>query len=265
MALILNTNIQRQLNEKVRGRIARIGGSVNQLLSYDNCTVEDFNMFDGGFGKIRTGWKSVLSPRKFIKEEWRFYKEGWKIPRGRKTRIIDMHYAYREKALFGRYDAVVTSNVIEHSPNPVWFLLNLYYIGKPKGYQYHAIPHYQYTYDIHRIPTTLEHIILDFETFTGQNDTTHTQDYVQSAIDKHGWQREFHKKYPLIYPYIHFHVFDESNTRSLFEFIFEEVENDVIRTNEFGDNIVLFRNILKSSFINRYGKLIAKYQQDYDF
>jgi len=265
MGLLLNTGIQEQVEKKIRGGIARIGGSVNQLLSYKNCTVDDFNVFDGGYGRVRSGWKSVMNIRRFLKEELQFRKEGWKIPRGRRTTLIDMHYAYKEHDLLCRYDAIISSNVIEHSPNPIWFLLNLHFVGKPDGFQYHAIPHHKYTYDMYRKTTPVEHIIQDFETFTNQKDVTHTEDYAQSAIEKHGWQREFHKKYPLTYPYIHFHVFDEVNTRDLFEYVFEDVENDVYRMEGFGDNVERFRNVLNGGFVKRYGELIKRYQRNYDF
>ena len=265
MGLLLNTGIQEQVIEKIQGRVARIGGSVNQLVTYEHCTVDDFNVFDGGYGRVRTGWASILNIRRLLKEEWLFKKEGWRIPRGRRTTLIDMHSAYKKKELLHVYDAIISSNVIEHSPNPIWFLLNLYFVGHSKGFQYHAIPHHKYTYDVYREPTPLEHFVHDFESFTNQRDITHNEDYAQSAIEKHGWQRNFHKKYPLAYPYIHFHVFDEDNTRELFSFMFEDVENDVLRTEEFGDNVVLFRNVLRHSFLESYSVLIEKYKRDYDF
>lgn len=265
VATLYHSRIQKQVNKKIRGRVARVGGSVNQLLSYENCTVDDFNVFDGGFGRVRTGWSSVLNIRRVIREELRFMREGWRIPRGRKTTVVDMHYAYKRKEWFGQYDAIVSSNVVEHSPNPIWFLLNVHFIVKQEGFQYHAIPHHKYTYDLYREPTSLEHMVSDFESFTNQKDKTHTEDYAQSAIEKHGWQREFHKKYPLIYPYIHFHVFDETNTRHLFEFIFEGVESDVVRTEEFGDNVVLCQNVLNRAFSDRFSTLIERYQTAYCF
>ena len=138
-------------------------------------------------------------------------------------------------------------------------------ITKPDGFQYHAIPHYKYTYDVHRKPTAVEHMIRDFEEFADQTDTVHNEDYVQSAIDKHGWQKEFHEKYPVAYPYMHFHVFDEFNTRELFKFVFEDVQNDIIKTEQFSDNVVLCRNTLKSRFLRQYEDLIEKYKDEFEF
>lgn len=265
MGLLFDPNLHVEVNHRIRGSIARIGGCVNQLLTYQDCSVEDFNMGDGGYGRVRSGLRSVLSARRLLKQEIQFRKEGWKVPRDRKTIVMDVHNASRRKDLFGRYDATVSSNVIEHSPNPIWLLLNYHFITKPRGWQYHAIPHFSYTYDKFREPTPVEHMIGDFENFVNQTDKRHNADYVQSAIIKHGWQKQFHEKYPVAYPYIHFHVFNEINTKELFEFMFEEVRNDIIRTKEFGDNVVLCRNILRNDFAVRYGGLIKRYKYEFVF
>ena len=255
MSLLLNTDLERKVNQKVKGRIARVGGTVNQLLLYKNCTVDDLNVADGGYGS----GNALFKMRKCIQEEIRFLRRGWKIPRARKTILLDMHKAYKQEALFSKYDAIVSSNVIEHSPNPIWLLLNFHFLAKPGGYQYHAIPNYRYTYDMYRKPTLVEHMIEDFEKLTNEADKVHNEDYIQSAIEKHGNRREFHKKHPVAYPNMHFHVFDETNTRELFEFMFEDVENDVIRTEEFGDNVVLCRNTLRPGFIKEFGGVMSKY------
>jgi len=232
--LLYNSDIHSQVNRKIRGRIARIGGSVKQLLEYKNCEVQDINLMDGGFGRV---------------------------PPNSNTIIIDMHNACHEPWLMNRYDCSISSNVIEHSYNPVALLLNFYFITKKGGYQFHAIPNHLYTYDSYRKPTSLAHLIDDFEKMTDKSDTSHNEDYIQSAIIKNGWQREFHKKYPLTYPYIHFHVFDEYNTKELMEFIFQDVMIDVIKTRQFSDVLVLFRNVLNPKFVGKYRNLINQYSQ----
>jgi hypothetical protein len=105
----------------------------------------------------------------------------------------------------------------------------------------------------------LEHFVEDFQNRVGTSDTTHNEDYIQSAIVKHGWQKEFHEKYPVAYPYMHFHVFDEHNTKALFELMFEDVVNDVVKTEEFSDNVVLCRNQLNDRFLGRYGNIVRRY------
>ncbi len=265
MPLVLNTNIDALVNKKIKGKIARIGGTVNQLLQYEGCTVEDINLLDGGYGIIaeiqNAGnlYQMYRSIKKIMKQEVRFFKKGHRMPRDRKTLILDLHKAYLQSGLSAKYDCSISSNLIEHSPNPILLLLNFYYITKEGGYQYHAIPHYKYTFDMYRNPTTIEHLIADFESMTTDADSSHREDYRQSAVVKHGWQRDFHKKYPMSYPYMHYHVFDEVNVRQLADFMFEDVCNDILTDDEFSDNVVIFRNTLNDNFCRRFAKLIDFY------
>jgi hypothetical protein len=268
MSLLLNSKIEEKVKRHIVGKIARVGGSVNQLLTYKNCVVEDINLVDGGYGIVRSmdGVRSPLQMLKviqrYLSQERKFLLRGYAVPRDRKTISLDMHNAYEIPSLARRYDAIISSNMIEHSPNPILLLLNFYFVTREGGYQYHAIPHYKYTFDVHRVPTPLEHMIQDFEHKTNRSDTSHNEDYVQSAIEKHGWQRSFHEKYPVAYPYMHFHVFDEHNIKQLFELMFEDVVTDVLKTQEFSDNVVLFRNTLNKDFVGKYRALIESYSKN---
>jgi hypothetical protein len=268
MSLLLNSNIEEKIKNHIIGKIARVGGSVNQLLTYQNCVVEDINLVDGGYGivrsmdGVRTPFKMLKVLQRYLSQERKFLLRGYAVPRDRKTISLDMHNAHEVPSLSSRYDAITSSNMIEHSPNPIFLLLNFYFVTREGGYQYHAIPHYKYTFDVHRVPTPLEHMIEDFEHKTDKSDTSHNEDYIQSAIEKHGWQRSFHEKYPVAYPYMHFHVFDEHNTRQLIELMFEDVVTDVLTTQEFSDNVVLFRNTLNKDFVGKYRALIDSYSKN---
>lgn len=262
--MLLETNIDTRVNELIRGKIARVGGTVDQLLDYDRSTieqVEDINLLDDFFGAGSISSVGDIGHcfkllKRYFRQELGWLRKGYAVPRDRKTLILDVHKAYQQESLHAAYDSVISSNLIEHSPNPIFLLLNLHYLVKKEGYQFHAIPHYKYTYDCHRTPTPLAHIVEDFERGTDESDTTHDEDYRQSAIEKHGWMREFHKQYPVAHPYIHFHVFDEHNTRELMEFMFQDVTNDVLKTDTFSDNVVLFKNSLNPAFVERYKMLI---------
>lgn len=247
--------------------MARVGGAVNQLVHYDNCVVEDINVSDGGYGSVgKIG--AILDVRKnarilkrYISQEIDFFKEGYRVSRDRKTIILDLHEAFSKPYLKSKYDCSISSNMIEHSPNPIFLLLNFYYITKADGFQFHAIPNYKYTYDCYRKPTTLNHMIRDFKQKMNEDDVSHTIDYYRSAVVKHGWQKKYHQTYPLSYPYIHFHVFDEHNTRDLIEFMFEDVVIDVIKTDQFSDNVIVFKNRLNSGFISKFGKIAGLYSK----
>jgi len=268
MALMLNTNIDHEVQEKITGFIARAGGSVNQLVDYRRCIVEDINILDGGFGKVDKissflGMvKSGKTLARYLKQELKFIKNRYRVSRDRKTVLQDMHFAHQQINLMTRYDNSISSNMIEHSTNPIWLLLNFCYITKLDGYQFHAIPHYKYTYDKYRTPTELAHFITDFENMTNADDASHIDDYYESAVVKDGWQKSFHQKYPLTYPFIHQHVLDEFNTKELLELMFEEVTSDVLVDGNFSDNVVLFKNKLKTDFIYEYADLIKAYSID---
>lgn len=262
MSLLLSTDIDNLVEENIHGFIARAGGTVDQLIEYGQCKVEDINIPDGGFGKVlQSGNRAAFGKsrsilKRHIKQEFKFMVHGSRIPRDRKTIVLDMHDAHTVPELHDKYDASISSNLLEHSPDPIGLLLNFYFITKKSGYQFHALPHYEYTYDRFRKPTPLEHLIEDFENRTGFSDTTHVEDYRQSAIEKDGWQRKFHETYPLEYPFIHFHVFDEHNTKALFSYVFQEVTADIYKTERFSDNVVICRNTLNPDFAGKYREFL---------
>lgn len=266
MPLLLNTEIDLEVKRKIKGLVARTGGKVNQLIDYRGCRVEDINLLDGGFGQVAALTNSgslsckLMSLGRYARQELRFLRFGPSVPRDRKTIISDLHQVGELPGLAGRYDASVSSNVLEHSPNPVLLLLNFYLITKEGGWQFHAIPHYKYTYDKFRSPTPVAHLLEDFINNSNRSDQSHNQDYIQSAIEKHGWQRQFHEKYPVQYPYMHFHVFDELNTSELISLMFKEVTVDLLLVDgTYSDNVTLFRNELNKPFVSEHQNLILRY------
>jgi hypothetical protein len=265
MPLLHSTDIDNLVKKNIRGFIARAGGSVDQLVDYRQCVVEDINIPDGGFGKICKADSFVAAKnaipflKRFLRQEILFLFQGQKISRDRKTVVLDMHHAHERNELHNKYNCAISSNLLEHSPNPIWLLLNFYFITRKDGYQFHAIPHYKYTYDRFRLPTPLEHFVKDFENHADVSDMSHVEDYRQSAVEKDGWQRLFHRKYPMQYPFIHFHVFDEYNIKALCEFMFEDVVTDVYKTELFSDNVVIFKNCLNNEFVKLCGKCLTNY------
>lgn len=267
MAYLLNTDIEAKIHAHIRGSIARVGGTVHQIVDYRNTRVTDLNLLDGGHGYIKR-WRDIRSFRnllgtikRHVTQEYKHFRLGETVPLDRRTIILDAHDAYKHPELKHRFDACITSNVVEHSPNPLFFLLNCYFVTKKGGWQYHAIPHYKYTFDMYREPTPFAHFIEDLEKKTDLDDTTHVADYVQSAMEKHGWQKKRHNVYPITYPYIHHHVYDEFNTREMAEFMFSEVTNDIFKTDANSDNVVIFRNTLNPTFLKKYGHVVDRYSK----
>src|SRR3989339_1184594 len=258
MTLLLKTNIETEVKDNIKGSVARIGGTVNQLVDFKNCKVTDINILDGGYGEVKKIW-NIKSVKKFIETGKRYTKQaakhflyGEEICRDWKTILFDMHFATEHDELKHKFDASISSNVLEHSPNPILLLLNFYFITKKNGYQFHAIPYYKFTFDVYRQPTPVEHLLQDFVNKTGFNDKTHNEDYHQSAVVKHGFMKIYHNSHPIAYPSMHFHVFDEKNINELFSIMFEEVANDILKTDTIGDSVIIFKNKLNPDFVQKY-------------
>lgn len=263
MSLTCGTNIRDIVEREIKGKVARIGGSVNQLVDYSSgIQVTDINILDGGFGSIKgvAAASNLGEIRKIylrrIKQEVKHIFRGNSVPIDRKTIELDIHNAVNYINLKERFDCSISSNVIEHSPNVIFMLLNFHMITKKNGWMFHALPNYKHTYDRFRRPTTIEHFLNDFESYQSYSDMTHVSDYIESAIVKDGWQRKFHENFPLTYPFIHFHVFDEINVQELFALVFEDVTTDLLLTERFSDNVVVCRNKINDHFISRYSDLI---------
>jgi len=50
---------------------------------------------------------------------------------------------------------------------------------------------------------------------------------------------------------MHYYVFDKNNEKQLIELMFEEVVVDIVKNDEFSDNVVLFKNKLNSAFVKK--------------
>jgi hypothetical protein len=257
MALLLQTDIEQKVNTCMTGLLARVGGKVDQLCTYKRCVVEDINVVNLRSRKF--GRSAIGRFRYFVdllEQEVRFWRKGYHAVRDRKTHFVDMHDAKEHTGLHKRYDGVMSSNVIEHSYDVIRFLLNMHALVKSEGYHFHAIPCYRYTFDQFRSPTPVEHMIDDFiKEVTKDNLEEHSCEHYASASR---WDKVKCVTKPS-FPHIHCHVFDEHNTKALFELVFQDVTVDVINTDQFGDVLVLCRNKLNPAFRERFDQQLSKY------
>jgi 2-polyprenyl-3-methyl-5-hydroxy-6-metoxy-1,4-benzoquinol methylase len=120
-----------------------------------------------------------------------------------------------------RYDFIVTSHAIEHFANPIktlklWEKHNL----KDGGYVLSIIPDYQYCFDRKRPLTTMEHLIEDYNSNMGEDDTTH----IQEQKDLHDWSYGGHHQfYELceinhLTRVVHHHTFDIELVEEMFDY-----------------------------------------------
>lgn len=247
------------VKQHIKGNIARVGGSVDQFINYSQCKVTDYNLPLGTFGYDTFSKKGFSYYYAILKQEIKYLLKGEAISRDSKAISLDLHEAIRSGQDKGRFDCLVTSNVIEHSPNPIFLLLNFYFLTKENGWQFHAIPNFRYIYDSHRQVTTLDHLVNDFKVNMPFSDTTHTADYVENVIGKNEKMRAFHEVKPVGYPYLHYHVYDEQSVYELFSLMFEDVSVNLLKTESFNDTVVICRNKLNPAFLEKYGDLVKDY------
>jgi SAM-dependent methyltransferase len=75
-----------------------------------------------------------------------------------------------------RYDAVISSHVIEHFANPLGALAAWRRVARDGGHLLMVAPHMAGTFDHRRAVTPLAHMVGDFERGTGEDDLTHLEE-----------------------------------------------------------------------------------------
>ncbi len=77
------------------------------------------------------------------------------------------------------YDFVLSSHCIEHVANPLQGLAEWIRVLKENGLLVLVIPHKDGTFDHRRPVTSLEHLILDLDSHTGEGDMTHLEEILR--------------------------------------------------------------------------------------
>lgn len=77
------------------------------------------------------------------------------------------------------YDVVMASHTLEHIANPLRALAEWRRILGTEGHLVLVLPHLQNTFDHRRPVTAIEHIEEDFARSTGEDDTTHVQEFIE--------------------------------------------------------------------------------------
>jgi SAM-dependent methyltransferase len=121
------------------------------------------------------------------------------------------------------YDFVLSSHNLEHFANPVKALKEWKRVIRPPGALILVLPFYKWTFDHRRQPTSVEHMLEDFECNIGEDDLTH----LPEILEKHDLSRDpgagspeqFHRRSLDNYSNrcLHHHVFDQKNSRELLQ------------------------------------------------
>ena len=119
------------------------------------------------------------------------------------------------------YDFILSSHNLEHFANPVKALKEWQRITRPGGGMIMVLPNYANTFDHRRQPTTVRHMIDDFNQNTLEDDLTHLPEILQlhdlNMDPLAGTAEEFRLRSldNFTNRCLHHHVFNEANSREL--------------------------------------------------
>jgi SAM-dependent methyltransferase len=121
------------------------------------------------------------------------------------------------------YDFVLSSHNLEHIANPLKALGEWTRVVKPRGVIIAVLPDYCHMFDHRRRPTPVKHMMEDYERGTDERDLTHLAEILELhdlALDRAAGSKDnFHQRSLRNFENrcLHHHVFDERNSRELFE------------------------------------------------
>ncbi len=122
-----------------------------------------------------------------------------------------------------QYDFILSSHSLEHTANPIRALKEWIRVVKPGGALIVLLPDYRRTFDHRRKPTPIEHMLKDHQLGKDEKDLTHLEEILElhdlSRDLAAGTKDQFHQRSLKNFENrcLHHHVFDESNSRQLFE------------------------------------------------
>jgi len=121
------------------------------------------------------------------------------------------------------YDFVLSSHNLEHVADPVRALKEWIRVMRPGGVIIIILPNCRNTFDHRRKPTTIAHMLEDYERGVGEADMTHLAEILElhdlSCDPAAGTFAQFHDRslHNSENRCLHHHVFDENNSRALLE------------------------------------------------
>jgi SAM-dependent methyltransferase len=96
---------------------------------------------------------------------------------------LGRQYIREASNLFGiaeqTYDFIISSQMIQHSANPLRVLYEWSRVLRDKGHLLLIVPHMKMTFDHRRGVTNIHHLIDDFTNGTGEEDMTHLEEILR--------------------------------------------------------------------------------------
>ena len=108
-------------------------------------------------------------------------------------------------------DFVIANHFLEHCPNPLEALRNIYRVLKIGGVLFMALPDKRFTFDVDRAVTDVDHVLRDFEEGPEWSKRDHYEDWVSRVEKLSGPEAEKQVDYLMgREEWIHFHVWTQN-------------------------------------------------------
>ena len=153
---------------------------------------------------------------------WAAHADTYTFTRGKaKGKTIFCDGSALSRVADQSYDFVLSSHNLEHFANPVKALRDWKRVTRPGGGLILVLPNCAKTFDHRRVPTTVKHMIEDYERDTQEDDLSHLPEILQAhdlSMDlAAGSVDEFRSRSLNNFTNrcLHHHVFNESNSREL--------------------------------------------------
>jgi SAM-dependent methyltransferase len=132
------------------------------------------------------------------------------------------------------YDFIYTDNVLEHTPNPIYCLVEQLRVAKIGGFVYAVIPNKFFTFDINRNPTPIELLISKYQNNIFEYSVDEALDIINNTKDFPF--ESLGVDTPLTFAKkmivedagaYHFHVFDITNTLEMLRYVCRETASSL--------------------------------------
>lgn len=160
---------------------------------------------------------------------WNDGGNGYLINGIQKGQIIISDVTDLKQIADEKYDFCISSNILEHTANPIKALYEMKRIIKKKGYVLTVVPNKDTCFDHRRNITSFIHLLDDYKKDVDEKDMTH----IDEIINKHDYQMDdgITSKHEFIERSehnfenrcLHHHVFDENLLRLIYRYLGLEI------------------------------------------